>query len=83
MSKKIQLDTKISEVMSKPLIAIDPDASLRDLPRLMTKKQIRRLAVVKDNKLVGILVASDLARKLSKKIIIEEALEVMARGPRP
>jgi len=73
VSKKIQLDTKISEVMSKPLIAIDPDTSFRDLSRLMMKKQIRMLDVVKDNKIVGILVASDLAR---------EALEVMARGPR-
>lgn len=81
VSKKIPVDTKISEVMSKPLIAIDPDAPLRDLSRVMMENQIRRLAVVKGNKLVGILVASDLARKLSKKIIIEEALEVMARNP--
>jgi len=81
ISKKTSLDTKISEIMSKPLITIDPNASLRDAARVMIENKIRRLPVVKENKLVGIFVASDFARQLSKKTITEEILEAMARYP--
>jgi len=81
VSKKTPLDAKMSEIMSKPLITIDPDSSLRDGARLMIEKQIRRLPVVKENKLVGILVASDFARHLSKKTVTEEILEAMGRYP--
>jgi len=81
VAKKTPLDAKISEIMSKPLITVDPDSSLRDAARLMINNKIRRLPVVKENKLVGLLVASDFARQLSKKTITEEILEAMARYP--
>ena len=73
--------TKISEVMSKPLITIDPDLSVRDAARMMIENKIRRLPVVKDDKLIGIIVVSDFARQLSKKTLTEEILEAMARYP--
>lgn len=37
--------------------------------------------MVKENELVGILVASDFARQLSKTTITEEILEAIARYP--
>lgn len=46
----------------------------------MVENKIRRLPVVKENQLVGILVASDFARQLSKKTITEEILEAMGRS---
>ncbi|MFX0046450.1 MAG: cyclic nucleotide-binding/CBS domain-containing protein [Candidatus Hermodarchaeota archaeon] len=75
------LSTKISEIMSKPLTTVDPDLSVRDAARIMIKKKIRRLPVVKENQLLGILVVSDFARQLSKKTLTEEVLEAMARYP--
>jgi len=78
LARNLPLDTKISAIMSKPLVTIDPDASLREAARLMIKHKIRRLPVVKENILVGILVVSDFARHLSKKTITEEILEAMA-----
>ena len=80
-SKKIPLNTKVSEIMSKPLITVDTDYSIRDAARLMIENKIRRLPVLKENELVGILVASDFARHLSKKTITEEILEAMGRSP--
>ena len=77
----LQRETKVSEIMSKPLITIDPDSSIREAARLMLKDKIRRLPVTKENKLVGILVISDFARQLSKKTITEEILEAMSRYP--
>jgi len=81
VARNLPLDTKISEIMSSPLITVDPDSPLREAARLMIKNKIRRLPVVKENELVGILVASDFARHLSRKTITEEILEAMARYP--
>ena len=39
----LQREIKVSEIMSKPLITVDPDSSLRDAARLMLKNTIRRL----------------------------------------
>lgn len=69
----------VKEIMSAPLITIGPDEALRNAARLMLQNRIRRLPVVKDNKLVGILVAADFAKQLSKKSITETILEAMAR----
>ncbi|MEM2772777.1 MAG: CBS domain-containing protein, partial [Nitrososphaerota archaeon] len=63
---------KVSEIMSKPLIAIDPDASVEDALRAMFENKVRRLAVIKDKTLVGIVTISDLAKALLKKIELIE-----------
>jgi len=81
VAKNLPSHVKISEIMSTPLITIDPDSSLREAARLMLKNKIRRLPVVKTNKLDGILVASDFARHLSKKTITEQILDAIARYP--
>ena len=81
MANKKPLDTKVSEVMSDPLITIDEESSLRDAARKMVKYRIRRLPVMKKNVLVGIIVTSDFARHLSKKTFSEEVLAAMSRYP--
>jgi predicted transcriptional regulator len=67
--------------MSKPLITIAPDSSLRDAARLMLKNAIRRLPVTKENTLVGIIAVSDFAKHISKEDITEEILNAIARYP--
>jgi CBS domain-containing protein len=81
VAKKISPDIKVSEIMSKNLITVDPDASLKDAARLMSQNRIRRLPVLKQNKLVGIVVASDFVRNAGKKTTNEEILEAMGRYP--
>jgi CBS domain-containing protein len=81
VAKKTPLDTKISDVMTKPLITISPDASLKEAARKMVNSGIRRLPVVKQHKLVGIIVVSDFARHLSKKTLTEGILEAIWRHP--
>jgi CBS domain-containing protein len=61
------LDTKnvkVSEIMSTPLITIDPDADLVEAAKIMKKHKIRRLAVIKEDTLKGILTAADIGRNL-------------------
>ncbi|MGA3059604.1 MAG: CBS domain-containing protein [Candidatus Bathyarchaeia archaeon] len=81
MAQKKPFDTKVSMVMSDPLITIEEDCSLRDAARKMVKNKIRRLPVTKKNVLVGIIATSDFARHLSKKSLSEEILAAMSRYP--
>jgi len=59
-----ELDPKkvtIREVMTPaPLVTITPDAEISEAALLMVRKRIRRLPVIEDGKLVGILTAADL-----------------------
>jgi len=75
--------TKISEVMSTPLRVIDPEASLKEAAIKMTRKRIRKLPVIKDNKLVGIITSTDFARHLSKKTLTDGILEAIGRSNYP
>ncbi len=59
------IDPSIVEVrviMSHPAITIDPDASIEEAARLMVKKGIKKLPVVENERLVGIITAMDFVR---------------------
>ena len=81
MARGKTLDTKISDAMSSPLITISPDASVKEAARKMVKHRIRRLPVLKEHKLVGIIVVSDFARHLGRKTLTEGLLEAIWRQP--
>ena len=83
MAKDKPSKTKISEIMSTPLRVIDPDAPLKEAARRMVRKRIRRLPVIIDNKLVGIITTSDFARHLSKKTFTDDILEAIGRSNYP
>lgn len=55
-------DVKVKNVMTTPLIVIDPYVSLEDAMRTMGKCNIRRLPVVEDNKLIGVITQKDISR---------------------
>ncbi len=76
-------NTKVSEVMTTPLKVIDPEAPIKEAARRMVNRRIRRLPVIKDNKLVGIITAADFARHLSKKTLSDDILEAMGRSHYP
>ncbi|MFQ6050427.1 MAG: cyclic nucleotide-binding/CBS domain-containing protein [Candidatus Hydrothermarchaeota archaeon] len=63
-------EVKVKEIMSTPLVTIDPDAELQEASRLMSKWDIKRLVVVGTDKVVGIITEGDIARICP--IIVEE-----------
>lgn len=81
VANKVQFDESISEITSKPLVTIDPDSTLEEAARLMLEKKIRRLLVIEEEKIKGIIVASDFARQLSKETLSEKILKAIARYP--
>lgn len=52
----------VRDLMSSPLISIGPEEPLRRAAKLMAENQVRRLPVIENHRLVGIVTASDLAR---------------------
>ncbi len=81
VAKRESIDLKVRDVMTKTLMTVGPDTSLRDAARLMSSNKIRRLPVLKNNKLVGIVVASDFVRNVGKKTTTEEILDALGRYP--
>lgn len=53
-------ELKVVQTMSKPVASIGPNATVNDAAKLMNRKRIRRLAVIDDGKLVGILTMKDI-----------------------
>ena len=56
--------TKATEIKSQPLITVRPEAYLFDACKIMEKNNIRRLPVVKDNTIVGIVTITDIIKHL-------------------
>ncbi len=52
----------VEEVMTTPVIVTDPYISIEQAMKLMGKSNIRRLPVVEDNALVGVITLKDIAR---------------------
>ncbi|GAB6174954.1 CBS domain-containing protein [Paradesulfitobacterium aromaticivorans] len=66
---------KASEAMSTNVTTIGPDADIHEAADLMSNKQIRRLPVVEQGKIIGILALGDLA---VEQIHIDEAGEALS-----
>ncbi|WP_298356179.1 CBS domain-containing protein [Rhodoblastus sp.] len=52
----------VRQVMSKPALAVDQDASLTDVADLMTAHRVKRILVTRQDKLVGVITRADLLR---------------------
>jgi CBS domain-containing protein len=58
--------TSVGDVYSQDLISVEPDKELEEALRLMARHQVRRLPVVEDGRLVGIVAQADIALALSE-----------------
>ena len=56
------LFTAISEVMSSPIISIGAEETVWEAAELMKEKNIHKIPVQENNKIVGILTATDLVK---------------------
>jgi CBS domain-containing protein len=53
--------TPVGDVASRDVISVAPDDDLDEALRLMARHQVRRLTVVEDGRLVGIVAQADIA----------------------
>lgn len=54
--------TKVSDIMTTNVIKTTPDTELNNATNTMAKNQIKRLPVIENNQIVGILTIGDLAK---------------------
>lgn len=53
--------TPVSEIMTSEICCCNPDMEISEIQSIMAENQIRRIPVVENNKVVGILTLGDLA----------------------
>ena len=68
--------TKVSVIMSADPITIAPDADVDEAARIMADSQVRRLPVVENGQLRGIIVTAQLARREKTKDTGETIREI-------
>lgn len=66
---------KISDVMTSNPITGTPDMDIHDAARIMSEQQIRRLPIIQDNNLVGIVSLGDISVQPNLQDNAEEALK--------
>jgi len=76
---RISEDVKVEEIMTKEVIIISPEKTIEEAADLMTEKKIKKLPVVENGKLVGIITASDLIA--FEKNMIEKLAGLMTVAP--
>ena len=66
----------IDEVASRELVTVDPEQDLDEALRLMAERQVRRLPVVEDGRLVGMLAQADVAIEAAGKKVAEAVEQI-------
>jgi CBS domain-containing protein len=62
------------QIMSSPIVIIREDLAIEEAAKIMTTRKIKKIPVVKDGKLIGIVTATDLVRSEPKMISLLEDL---------
>jgi len=76
-------EVAVSEIMFTDFIPLDPDMDLLLAVRLQRELAMRRLPVVEDGRIVGIMSVSDIAaftKELIDCILVEGEVRVLRRG---
>jgi CBS domain-containing protein len=70
-----QISTPVKQIMSSPLIAISPDETVWMISDLMYTRGVRKLPVIENEQVIGIVTATDLVNQLA--ISTEEDIQKM------
>ena len=76
--------TSVGDVYSRDLISVEPGKDLEQALRLMARHQVRRLPVVENGRLVGIVAQADVALRKNERKTGElvEAISAPSEGDR-
>ena len=73
---------QVREIMTTNVISAHPSMSMEDACRLMSENQIRRLPVVENDRLVGMVALADLAIDFEEAEMLAETLESISEPAR-
>ena len=74
-------EVKLGEVATEKLVTVTPDTDLGSARDLMAEHKVRRLPVIKDGRLVGIVALGDIAVQIASKRAVGEVLEDVSESP--
>ena len=74
--------TRVKDIMTRGCAAVAPDADPREAARLMAEKQVRRLPVVENGRVVGVVSLGDLARSQRYDMEASKALSEISDNVR-
>jgi CBS domain-containing protein len=72
---KNAVDTPISEIMSYKFRWVEPTTPIEDAIQKMLNNNIRRLLVLEDGKLVGVITQTDLAAYLRDQLLVDGTIK--------
>jgi CBS domain-containing protein len=75
-----QMNRPVREICTGAVVAATPDMSTREAAQLMSDHQVRRLPVVENERLVGIVSIGDLAVKEAKDSRMGDTLQAISEG---
>ena len=73
-------DKAVREIATTDLVFVKPDSSTKDAEKLMSERQVRRLPVVENDRLVGIISLGDIAVKEGRDSRTGDTLENISEG---
>ena len=77
-------ETKVAEIMSSPVISVEPTTTLGQCMHIITDRRVRHLAVVEAGELVGVITIGDLVHTiLALQSQAIERLHTVITGPYP
>jgi CBS domain-containing protein len=76
---KIPQETKVQDVMTCQVTTVTPDMDVGEVSKIMAQQQIRRVPVVENNQLVGILALGDMATDFRCDTEASEALTEISK----
>ncbi len=72
---RLASEIALSEIMSKKFRSVEPSTDIEDAVQKMLNNNIRRLVVIEDEKLAGVITQTDLASYLRSKLLIKGTME--------
>jgi len=70
---------KLDRIMSSPVESVSPDLSVLEASKIMGARHIKRLPILNNEKLVGIVTQTDLIRALTSYGLWRDISEIMSR----
>jgi CBS domain-containing protein len=75
-----QPNQSVRDIISTRLVSVSPDMSTQEASELMSEHQVRRLPVVENDHLVGIVSIGDLAVKEGRDRRVGDTLQSISEG---
>lgn len=72
----------VAEIMSRGVISVTEDTDVEEVSHLLANRRIRRVPVLRGDRLVGIVSRSDLVKQIAMRWVCPVCGEVL-RGPEP